>query len=194
MNTIKGAYAMRAQSFFIILLSFFIISCSNNKNVNNELFINSVNKESFDSIKTSISERINKNQQLIKPLNYADASVQELASIQSQQSIDLKQFEQDLKKIMEKQYEFSEQVVSHIVSRQAIEDKKSMKPRLSLVLNDIVRWGDDTVVTLLRHDHTVFLRLNDSVDGWRLTHVDTDMNKVTFIHNKTQKTVERRLP
>lgn len=185
---------MRAQSFFIILLSFFIISCSNNKNVNNELFINSVNKESFDSIKTSISERINKNQQLIKPLNYADASVQELASIQSQQSIDLKQFEQDLKKIMEKQYEFSEQVVSHIVSRQAIEDKKSMKPRLSLVLNDIVRWGDDTVVTLLRHDHTVFLRLNDSVDGWRLTHVDTDMNKVTFIHNKTQKTVERRLP
>ncbi len=200
---------MRIQYFFIILLSVLIISCGKNNDGNNGPLINYVNTESFNLFKTSILEKINKNQQDIQKekalfneknqelttgLNHIDSNVKALEEKQSQQSIDLKQFERDLKKIMEKQYALSKKVVSQVVNRKASEKKKDITPALPLVLSGIVRWGDHVVVTLLRHDNTVFLRLNESIDGWRLAHVDIDMNKVTFIHNKTQKTVERQLP
>ncbi len=200
---------MRTQYFFIVLLSILIVSCGRNNDSNNETLINYVNTESFDLFKTSILERINKNQhniekekalfneknqRLTKELNHVDSRVKELAGKQSQQSINLKQFERDLKKIMEKQHTLSKKVVSQVVKRKKSEKKKDIMLTLPLVLSGIVRWGDHAVVTLLHHNNTVFLRLNESVDGWRLVKVDINMNKARFIHNKTQKTVERQLP
>jgi len=196
-------------TFMIVFISMLMVSCKDNEGNPIKPLDDFVNSTSFELFSSTIAKKISINQQSIKKekalsdkqcqvlsntVNDVDTKLNELVKGSAKNTIDLKQFENDLKKITEAYYTLSQKVNDSAVIHKEVKHKKENPQRFTAILSGMTRWNDHIVVYVLHEKNHLPIRLNESIDHWRLDSVDYQLKRATFIHNKTQQAIVRALP